>query len=179
MTPHQAAGLLIALAVSTTAALADVKGSAENPPTFTPEEAALIKHDPRLVAAAQDHPWHLRCALDAWDDIRRAALASASRARRSPGARPRLHRRAVRPPANPQGGRGRGRHQALARGLVARGLSRVRRCARLRTAPTCSPASTASGSSRPPAWCSIGTLASVATLISVMWLLQSGMLARL
>ena len=72
MTPRQAAGLLIALAVSTTAALADVKGR-PNPPTFTPEEAALIKRDPRLVAAAQDHPWHLRCALDAWDDIRRAA----------------------------------------------------------------------------------------------------------
>jgi hypothetical protein len=72
MTPYQAAGLLIALAVSTTAALADVKGR-PNPPTFTPEEAALIKRDPRLVAAAQDHPWHLRCALDAWDDIRRAA----------------------------------------------------------------------------------------------------------
>jgi hypothetical protein len=74
MTPRQAAGLLIALAVSTTAALADVKGR-PNPPTFTPEEAALIKRDPRLVAAAQDHPWHLRCALDAWDDIRRAAPA--------------------------------------------------------------------------------------------------------
>lgn len=74
MTPHQAAGLLIALAVSTTAALADVKGR-PNPPTFTPEEAALIKRDPRLVAAAQDHPWHLRCALDAWDDIRRGVPA--------------------------------------------------------------------------------------------------------
>ena len=72
MIPRQAAGLLIALAVSTTAALADVKGR-PNPPTFTPDEAALIKRDPRLVAAAQDHPWHLRCALDAWDDIRRAA----------------------------------------------------------------------------------------------------------
>jgi hypothetical protein len=71
MTPRQAAGLLIALIVSTVA-LADVKGG-PNPPTFTPEEAALIKRDPRLVAAAKDHPWHLRCALDAWDDIRRSA----------------------------------------------------------------------------------------------------------
>jgi hypothetical protein len=72
MTPRQAAGLLIAVIVSTTVALADVKGG-PNPPTFTPEEAALIKRDPRLVAAAKDHPWHLRCALDAWDDIRRSA----------------------------------------------------------------------------------------------------------
>jgi hypothetical protein len=74
MTSRQAAGLLIALAISTTAALADVKGR-PNPPAFTPEETALIKRDPRLVAAAQDHPWHLRCALDAWDDIRRAVPA--------------------------------------------------------------------------------------------------------
>jgi hypothetical protein len=73
MTPRQAAGLLIAAAVST-AAMADVKG-VPNPPTFTPEETALIKRDPRLVAAASEHPWHLRCALDAWDDIRRAASA--------------------------------------------------------------------------------------------------------
>jgi len=74
MHARQAAGLLIAFAVSTTAALADVKGG-PNPPTFTPEEMALIKRDPRLVAAAQDHPRHLRCALDAWDDIRRSAPA--------------------------------------------------------------------------------------------------------
>ncbi len=72
MTPRQAVGLLIAVTVSATVALADVKGR-PNPPTFTPEEAALIKRDPRLVAAAKDHPWHLRCTLDAWDDIRRSA----------------------------------------------------------------------------------------------------------
>jgi hypothetical protein len=71
MTIRQAVGLLAAMAVSTIAALADVKGG-PNPPTFTPEETALIRRDPRLVAAAKDHPWHLRCALDAWDDIRRA-----------------------------------------------------------------------------------------------------------
>ena len=72
MTLREAAGLLVAMAVLTTAALADVKGG-PNPPTFTPEETALIKRDQRLVAAAKDHPWHLRCALDAWDDIRRSA----------------------------------------------------------------------------------------------------------
>lgn len=72
MTARQAAGLLIAVAVSTAAALAEVKGGL-NPPTFTPEEMALIKRDARLVAVAKDHPWHLRCALDAWDEIRRAA----------------------------------------------------------------------------------------------------------
>jgi hypothetical protein len=72
MHPRHAAGLLIAVAISTTAALADVKGG-PNTPTFTPAETALIKRDPRLVAAANDHPWHLRCALDAWDHIRRAA----------------------------------------------------------------------------------------------------------
>lgn len=77
MTPRQAAGLLVAAAISTTAAMADVKG-APNPPTFTPEEAALIKRDPRLVAAATEHPWHLRCALDAWDNIRRAAPAKSA-----------------------------------------------------------------------------------------------------
>ena len=74
MTPSQTASLLIALAVSTTAVLADVQGS-RNPPTFTPEETALIKRDSRLVAAAQEHPWHLRCALDTWDEIRRSAQA--------------------------------------------------------------------------------------------------------
>jgi hypothetical protein len=74
MTPRQAIGVLIAVAVSMTAARADVKGG-PNPPTFTPEETALIKRDSRLVAAAQEHPWHLRCALDAWDDIRRSAPA--------------------------------------------------------------------------------------------------------
>jgi hypothetical protein len=72
VTPRQAAGLLIAAAVSTTAVLADVKG-APKPPTFTPEEMALIGRDSRLVVIAKDHPWHLRCALDAWDEIRRAA----------------------------------------------------------------------------------------------------------
>jgi hypothetical protein len=76
MTPRQAArllnGLLIAAAVSMTAALADVKG-APKPPAFTPEETVLIKRDSRLVAAAKEHPWHLRCALDALDDIHRSA----------------------------------------------------------------------------------------------------------
>jgi hypothetical protein len=71
MTLRQAVGLLTAMAISTIAALADVKGR-PNPPSFTPEEAALIERDPRLAAAAQDHPWHLRCALDTWEDIRRA-----------------------------------------------------------------------------------------------------------
>src|SRR5262249_43762132 len=71
MHARQAAAMLIAVAVSTTLVLADVKGG-PNPPTFTPEETALIKRDPRLVAAAKDHPWHLRCALDACDDIRPA-----------------------------------------------------------------------------------------------------------
>jgi len=72
MIPRLSAGLLVATAVLTTAALADVKGG-PNPPRFTPEEAALIRRDPRLVAAAADHPWHLRCALDAWEDMRRSA----------------------------------------------------------------------------------------------------------
>jgi hypothetical protein len=72
MGPRQIGGWLMVMAITTTAALADVKGGA-NPPTFTSEERALIKRDPRLLAAAKDHPWHLRCALDAWGGIRRAA----------------------------------------------------------------------------------------------------------
>jgi hypothetical protein len=72
MHARQAAGLLIAAAVSTAAALAEVKGG-PSPPTFTPEEMALIERDSRLLAAAREHPWHLRCALDAWDAVRRAA----------------------------------------------------------------------------------------------------------
>jgi hypothetical protein len=66
------AGLLVAAAVATTAVLADVRGG-PNPPTFTPDETALINRDPRLTAAAKEHPWHLRCALDAWNDLRSGA----------------------------------------------------------------------------------------------------------
>ena len=72
MNPHRAGGLLIAAAVSTTAAVADVRGRPDTP-SFTPEEMALIERDGRLVAAAQEHPWHLRCALDAWASTLRAA----------------------------------------------------------------------------------------------------------
>jgi hypothetical protein len=76
MTPRRAAGLLTAAAVSSTIVLADMKGSA-NPPTFTAEEMALIERDERLVAAAKDYPLHLRCALDAWDDLRRSGKPKA------------------------------------------------------------------------------------------------------
>lgn len=69
---RRATGLLIAAAVSITAPLADVRGRPETP-SFTPEEMALVKRDPRLLAAAQEHPRHLRCALDAWEGARRAA----------------------------------------------------------------------------------------------------------
>jgi hypothetical protein len=64
------ARLLVAAGLAATAALADVKGM-PNPPSFTAEESALIDRDPRLMAAAREHPWHLRCALDAWHDLRR------------------------------------------------------------------------------------------------------------
>jgi hypothetical protein len=74
MHARQAAGLLIAAAVLTPTALADVKGG-PNPPRFTPEETTLIQRDPRLTAAASEHPWHLRCALDAWNDLRRDPAA--------------------------------------------------------------------------------------------------------
>lgn len=66
----QLAGLTLAAALSATAVLADVRG-VPSAPTFTPEETALIARDPRLVAAAQEYPGHLRCALDAWNAIRR------------------------------------------------------------------------------------------------------------
>ena len=67
-----AAGLLIAAAVPAAAALADAKG-AGTAPTFTPEETALIERDPRLAAASREHPGHLRCAFDAWNDMRGGA----------------------------------------------------------------------------------------------------------
>lgn len=69
MEPRQFAGLLLAATVSTTAVLADVRGGPVAP-AFTPEETALINRDPRLVAAAQEYPGHVRCALDAWNEIR-------------------------------------------------------------------------------------------------------------
>ena len=68
---RRAASLLIAAALSATAALPEVK-SAPNAPTFTPEEMALINRDPRLAAASREYPEHLRCALDAWSDLRSA-----------------------------------------------------------------------------------------------------------
>jgi hypothetical protein len=71
------AGLLIAAGLTATAVSADVKG-VHNPPSFTAEETALIDRDPRLMAAAREHPWHLRCALDAWADMRRGAHKAAT-----------------------------------------------------------------------------------------------------
>jgi hypothetical protein len=68
MDPRQLAGPLLAVALST-AALADVRG-VPAAPSFTPEETALIDRDPRLAAAAQEYPGHLRCALDAWNELR-------------------------------------------------------------------------------------------------------------
>jgi hypothetical protein len=73
------AGLLVAAGLTATAVLADAKG-VPNPPSFTAEETALINRDPRLMAAASEHPWHLRCALDAWNDLR----SGASKARACP-----------------------------------------------------------------------------------------------
>lgn len=73
---HRCAGLLIAAALSAAAvdldARAEVKGAA-GAPAFTPEESALIARDSRLVAAAREYPEHMRCALDAWNDIRSGA----------------------------------------------------------------------------------------------------------
>jgi hypothetical protein len=66
------AGLLVAAGLAATAVLADVKGG-PSPPAFTAEETELIDRDPRLMAAAAEHPWHLRCALDAWHELRRGA----------------------------------------------------------------------------------------------------------
>src|SRR5262245_34185977 len=77
MHARQFAGLLVAATVSSTAALADVRGLPDAP-AFTPEETALINRDPRLVAAAKEYPGHLRCALDAWNEIRRGASAPRS-----------------------------------------------------------------------------------------------------
>jgi hypothetical protein len=74
MYPRQLAGLVLAATLSTTAALADVRGVAVAP-TFAAEETALINRDPRLAAAAQEYPGHLRCALDAWNEIRRGRPA--------------------------------------------------------------------------------------------------------
>ena len=71
MSRRQTASLSFAILLSATAAaLADVK-SAPNPPSFTPEELALINRDPRLIYAARACPWQLRRTLDAWDKIRR------------------------------------------------------------------------------------------------------------
>jgi hypothetical protein len=71
-----AAGLCIGAAVSAAVVLgnvwADVR-AVPNPPTFTPEEVALIAKDARLTQAVKACPWQLRQALDAWDDIRNGA----------------------------------------------------------------------------------------------------------
>jgi hypothetical protein len=64
--------LLIAAAAAAASALADAR-SAAGGATFTPEETALIGRDPRLVAASREHPEHMRCALDAWSDLRTGA----------------------------------------------------------------------------------------------------------
>jgi hypothetical protein len=53
-------------------ARADVR-AVPAPPTFTPEEVALIARDARLTQAVKACPWQLRQALDAWDDIRNGA----------------------------------------------------------------------------------------------------------
>jgi hypothetical protein len=70
MHARQIAGLLLAAALPASAVLADVRGAPATP-IFSPEEAALIGRDPRLAAAAREYPEHLRCALDAWNEIRR------------------------------------------------------------------------------------------------------------
>jgi hypothetical protein len=72
MQPGRIAGLLMAAGFVPAVALADVK-SAPAVPMYTPEEAALIDRDPRLAAAAREYPAHLRCALDAWRDLRATA----------------------------------------------------------------------------------------------------------
>jgi hypothetical protein len=72
MSLRRPVSLLIAAGLLSAAALAEVKG-ASTAPAFTPEESALIGRDPRLAAAASEHPAHLRCALDAWRDLRTAA----------------------------------------------------------------------------------------------------------
>ncbi|MBO0763768.1 MAG: hypothetical protein J2P50_04140 [Hyphomicrobiaceae bacterium] len=77
MNARHIAGLLIAAALAATAVLADVNG-VPNPPSFSAEETQLISRDPRLAAAAKEHPWHLRCALDAWNDLRRGVRRPAA-----------------------------------------------------------------------------------------------------
>jgi hypothetical protein len=71
-----AAGLGIGAAVSVTVVLGNVRADVRavpTPPTFTPEEVALIAKDARLTQAAKACPWQLRQALDTWDDIRNGA----------------------------------------------------------------------------------------------------------
>ena len=72
MSLPRSAGLLIAALTPAAAVLADVVG-APHPPTFTPEEMAIINRDARLIDAAEHEAWRLRCALDAWKGIRRSA----------------------------------------------------------------------------------------------------------
>jgi hypothetical protein len=68
---NRIAGLMIAVGAAAAPALAGAR-SAGDGAEFTPGETALIGRDPRLVAASREYPEHMRCALDAWHDLRLA-----------------------------------------------------------------------------------------------------------
>lgn len=71
MNLRRSIGLLLAACASAGAVAADVKGVST--PSFTDEELKLVNRDARLIDAASSCPEDLRRALDAWQQIQRAA----------------------------------------------------------------------------------------------------------
>jgi hypothetical protein len=104
MSRKHLAALALAMAVISDPGAAELRGTPEGSPLFTPAEVAVIARNAALINALQEHPWTVRRLLDALAAVEAGADASSSprgenargAARRSPGEAPSLD-----PQANP------------------------------------------------------------------------------
>jgi hypothetical protein len=65
MSRKHLAALMIALAVLSEPAAAELRGTPEGPPVFTAAEVAIITRNAVLAVLIQDNPWAVRRVLDA------------------------------------------------------------------------------------------------------------------
>ena len=78
MSRKRLAALLIALAVLSEPAAAELRGTPEGAPVFTAVEVAVITRNAVLSALIQDNPWAVRRVLDALAAISTTRIMGAS-----------------------------------------------------------------------------------------------------
>jgi hypothetical protein len=99
MSRKHLAALALAMAMISDPGAAEVRGTPEAPPLFTPAEVTVIARNAALVNVLQEHPWTVRRLLDALAAVEADAGTSSSAphgenargtVRRSPGEAPPL-----------------------------------------------------------------------------------------